>query len=357
MSKKNIAIIFGGDTPEYEVSLRSVVTIIDNIDRNKYNTILVGITKNGEWFLYSGSTEEILNNTWFKNSKNKKAFITPDTDINGITILKNGIYETIKIDVALIMSHGRNFEDGTIQGLLKLAKIHFVGSDVESSAICMDKIVHHTVLSYNGINKPKFIWFSHIDFKNNSSKIILDVENYIKKYPMFVKPANSGSSVGISRVNNKQELFDGIERAFVYDNRVLVEEGIDGQEVECAVLGNENPIISGVGEIICPKGTFYDYDEKYIKDTTKIQVSADLSDSIVKEIQSVALKAFKIMDCKGLARIDFLVERGTNKVYLNEINTLPGFTSISMYGMLMNKQLGISTTELIDKLVDLGIKN
>lgn len=349
MEKLNVMVIFGGNSQEHGVSEVSAQGILQNISSEKYNIYMVGITKNGEWFLYNGDKNNICNCQWEKDINNKKVSISLD---KYIIIEKNNSFEKIKIDVAFPVLHGKNGEDGTIQGLLELAGIPYVGCRTTASASCMDKIITNIMLSYNKIDKAKFHWFTKFDFENNQEKFIRETENMIKKYPMFVKPANAGSSVGISKVKNQQELITGIKKALQEDNRVLIEEEIIGRELECAVLGNDDLTVSQLGEII-PANEFYDYDAKYVSDS-KTVIPENLSVEITKNIQEISKKAYKIMGCTGLSRIDFFLEKDTNKIFLNEINTMPGFTSISMYPKLM-ENIGIKYDNLIDKLINLAL--
>jgi D-alanine-D-alanine ligase len=249
--------------------------------------------------------------------------------------------------------HGKNGEDGTVQGLLELAEIPMVGCDTASSAACMDKTFTNSMLAYNGIKKPAFYWFYAYDFKKDPEKHIAGIEKAIKCYPMFVKPANAGSSVGITKVSNKEELIKGIEIAALEDKKILVEQGIVGREVECAVLGNEDPIASVTGEIV-PSNDFYDYNAKYLSGSSELFIPARIPEDVSEEVRETAIHAYKIMGCSGLARVDFFVEKDTDKVLLNEINTFPGFTSISMYPKLLNES-GIGFAELIDRLIELSI--
>lgn len=355
MEKINVGIIFGGKSSEHEVSRVSAQAIVNNISKEKYNIHLIGITKCGEWFLFTGNSDKIGNGEWENSSSKKRAFISPDSSVKGL-IVDNGSenFKTIKLDVVIPVLHGKNGEDGTMQGLLELSGIPFVGCDTTSSSACMDKVITNCVLSYCGINKPKFNWFYACDFEKDSEKYIEETEKIVKKYPMFIKPANAGSSVGVSKANNRKELIDGIKKASKEDGKILIEEGIVGKEVECAVLGNENPISSIVGEI-APSSSFYDYEAKYISDSSKLFIPARISDSISEEIRQTALLAYKAMGCTGLSRVDFFVEEGTDKVLLNEINTFPGFTNISMYPKLM-KEIGIDFSDLIDKLIDFALQ-
>ncbi len=354
MSKINVGIIFGGKSSEHDVSGVSASSIIRGISKNKYDIYQIGITKEGEWFLFSGDVSEIQDGTWVENKSNRKAFISPDTSTRGLMVVcEDGKMDSIKLDVVIPVLHGKNGEDGAVPALLELAGIPFVGCKMGAASACMDKVVTNSMLSYHGIDKPKFNWFYSYDFENDAEKYIEETEKIIKKYPMFVKPANAGSSVGISKANNREELIESVYTAAREDSKILVEEGIDGQEVECAVLGNNELLASVVGEI-APSNDFYDYDAKYLSGTSELYIPAHISDEISQKIQETAKKAYKVMGCTGLSRVDFFVERGTNKVILNEINTFPGFTNISMYPKLMEKS-GIKFSELIDKLIVLAL--
>lgn len=356
MSKLNVAIIFGGNSSEHNVSEISAESIVKNISREKYNIYLIGINKKGEWFLFKGDTNEISRCRWEECIQNKKIHFSPDPSIRGI-IVKNedGNCNIVKLDVVIPVLHGKNGEDGTIQGLFELAKIPYVGCGVMASAACMDKIITNSTLSYHGINKPAFHWFSKYDFENFKDKCIEKTEEIINTYPMFVKPANAGSSVGISKVKDREELIEGIKKALKEDERVLIEKAVVGRELECAVLGNNELLVSSIGEII-PSNEFYDYEAKYLNMSSKTRIADDLSPSTVREIQNVAVQAYKIMGCKGLSRVDFFLESGTDKVILNEINTFPGFTSISMYPKLMHEK-GIEFSHLLDRLINLALDN
>lgn len=354
MGKINVGIIFGGKSSEYEVSLKSATSIIENISKEKYNVHLIGVTKEGKWQLFSGDTGEIPTGKWKDNSENKNILIVPDPEAHGIIINDGDELKALRLDVVIPVLHGKNGEDGVIQGLFETAGISYVGCGVLSSAISMDKICTNTMLDYFGINKAKFHWFNKYDFETEPEKCVADTEKIIGKYPMFVKPANAGSSVGITKAKNRDELIAGIKKAIKEDGRILIEEGISGKEIECAVLGNDELTASVVGEIV-PCNEFYDYDAKYIDGDSELYIPARIPDDIADKVREVAKKAYKILGCKGLARVDFFVENGTNKVYLNEPNTFPGFTSISMYPKLM-EATGIKFTDLIDRLIDLALE-
>ncbi len=353
MQKINLGVIFGGNSSEHEISLISASSILKNISKEKYNLFLIGITKQGEWFLFSGDISDIDNGNWEKSNLKKKAFISPDSSVHGIIIQDGNHTETIRLDAVMPVLHGKNGEDGTIQGIFELAQIPFVGCGTTASAICMDKVIANTLLMYNGIKNPKFHWFYYYDFQKNPEKYITETEEILKSYPLFVKPANSGSSVGISKVKNRDELFKAIHIAAKEDDKILIEENIDGHEIECAVLGNEEPFASILGEI-APSNEFYDYDAKYSNANSKLFIPARLPEDTSEKIRKIAIKAYKILGCSGLSRIDFLVEKNSGEIYINEINTFPGFTNISMYPKLMEKS-GIEFRLLIDELVQYAV--
>lgn len=353
MSKPSIGIICGGNSSEHTVSLSSAETISKFISKEKYDVHYIGITKNGKWYLL-GSEKYILDDSaWEINPDNKPAVISPDSGTKGIIIQGKNTFNTIKLDAIIPVLHGKNGEDGAIQGLLQLSGIPTVGCDMVSSAACMDKVITNTMLSFNGINKAKFYWFTKYDFEKNPEKCVSDAELALKKYPMFVKPSKAGSSVGISKAKNRDELISAIKIAAKEDEKILIEEAITGKEVECAILGNNELIASTVGEI-SPSGDFYDYKSKYISGDSGLHIPARIDSKTAKEIKEIAKRAFKIMGCKGLSRVDFFVEDKTNKILLNEINTFPGFTEISMYPKLIEKS-GYPLPKLIDKLIELAI--
>lgn len=345
--KKTVALLFGGASSEYEVSCMSVTSVFKNIDKEKYNVLLLGITKKGEWYLYNGDIENVKNNSWSTDTENlKKAYICPDRGVHGIVCGEESIY----VDVCFPVLHGKNGEDGTMQGLLEIAGIPYVGCKVLSSAVCMDKEVCHTVLKNAGVEQVKWLTYhkNSIDYK----KAELEVENTLG-LPVFVKPANAGSSVGISKVKDLSILKSALELAFEHDTKIIVEEAVQNPlELECAVLGNNDLLVSGPGEVV-PADEFYSYEAKYYNDESKTYLKARISEEMAEKIRETAKKAYKVLGCSGLSRVDFLVDGNTGKIVLNEPNTLPGFTDISMYPKLM-MTLGISYGELIDMLLKLA---
>lgn len=348
MGKLKLGVIFGGMSTENEVSCISGISVIKHLNKDKYEINPIYIDKKGNWF------------------KLKIEDIEKEGEELGNKEIISNIIEYIKeMDVIFPVLHGLYGEDGTIQGLFELLKVPYVGCGVLASSVGMDKAYTKVIFDKANINQAKYVYikkynkdYIYIDEKFNEQ--ILNIEEISKitidklKFPMFIKPSNSGSSVGINKAHNIQELKIAIEEAAKYDNKILVEEGIIGREVECAVLGNEDVISSCVGEIKAAD-EFYSYDAKYNNEESKTLIPAEISKEKLEEIQKLAIKAFKAIDGKGLSRVDFFVEDKTEKVYINEINTLPGFTSISMYPKLFN-QVGIGYTELLDKLVEFALK-
>ncbi len=338
MQKTKIGVIFGGMSTENEVSVISAKSIIENLDKNKYEIFPIYIGKDG---------------LWYKQKENKQEEIE-----NIIKYLK-------KLDVLFPVLHGLYGEDGTIQGLFELIKKPYVGCGVLASSIGMDKAYTKIIFEKAGLKQAKCEYIRK--YKNNDNYIYIDktfnekiipLEEITKKieknikYPMFVKPSNSGSSVGINKVKNEEELKNAIKYASQFDSKILIEEGIIGKELECAVLGNQEVIASVVGEVKSAED-FYSYDAKYNNQNSKTDIPADISEKSSNEIRKQAIKAFKALDGKGLARVDFFIEKETEQIYINEINTMPGFTNISIYPKLFEKA-GISYQELLDKIIDLS---
>lgn len=352
MSKIKVAVLFGGVSNEHDISLISAGNIINAIPSDKYEVIPIGITKKGRWLYYPGDISCISSGRWESNPDCVPAVILPDPMYKGVMKISESGSSITKIDVIFPALHGQNGEDGVIQGLLKMSGIPYVGCDVISSANCMDKAVTHTILGANGVNMARWRTVSAAEL-NRLDEICEDIAAELD-YPLFVKPACSGSSVGVNKAASFEELKNAVKLAFSHDKKAVVEEYIKGRELECAVFGRENPFASDVGEIkSCNE--FYDYDAKYILGTSGITIPADIPESAAKEIRETAVRAFKIMGCSGLARVDFFLrEDGT--VILNEINTLPGFTQISMYPKLM-EHMGISQPELLDRLIMLAIED
>lgn len=350
--KKNIAVLFGGQSSEHYVSLVSATTIMNHIDLDLYNIYPVGITLKGEWFYYEGDVQYLKEDQWLEKGPITKAIISPDAHDGGLLLLKNTGVELVKIDAVVPALHGLFGEDGTVQGLLELAQIPYVGCGVLSSAVSMDKFFTKIIVDTLGIKQARFVGVYRHELEEMS--LIVDKIEEKFDYPVFIKPSNAGSSMGVSKAHDRGELVDGLIKAGEHDHKILVEEFIAGREVECAVLGNQEAKSSGVGEIL-PAAEFYDYDAKYNNAESKTVLNADLPEATRQQIRENALQIFKAVDGAGLARVDFFVSHETGEVVFNEINTLPGFTSISMYPMLWNEQ-GVDTKELVNKLITLAIE-
>lgn len=330
-AKLSLAVIFGGVSSEHEVSRMSVTSILENLSNERYEVHMVGITKEGRWLLYTGPVEDILSGAW-EQGPVTPAFLSPDPSVHGLVALRDGKAETIHVDVIFPALHGKNGEDGTIQGLFQLSGIPYVGCDTESSAICMDKAVTHSLLSSADIEQAHYLWFYADRFDAAPDTIKNKIQARLD-FPVFVKPSSAGSSVGVSKVERFEDLDQAIRKAAREDKKVVVEEGITGQEVEVAVLGNRDCDASIVGEIGA-SAQFYDYDDKYINGTSQLYIPARIPQEVSEKIRQTAVRAYRLLGCSGLARVDFFVTAGDNRVILNEINTLPGFTSISMYPKL-----------------------
>jgi len=354
--KINIVVLFGGQSSEHEVSRASAQSVLENLNKDKYNIFPVGITKKGRWLPFSGDYSLIGSGEWEGQAlaELQENAITGIPGVCCSEMTLTGFIETLaccpRIDVVFPVLHGINGEDGSVQGLLELAGIPYVGCNILASAVGMDKAVSKILFERAGLAQGRFITVKRPDIEKNMLQIQREVEEKIG-YPCFVKPSNAGSSVGISKVKKTGELSDALQKAGRYDRKILIEEFIDGREIECSVLGFDEPIASAVGEII-PCNEFYDYKAKYDGDS-KIIIPANLDEKTVETIRACALTAYKALDCSGLSRVDFFVEKNTEKVYINEINTMPGFTSISMYPKLW-AAAGIPYRELLDRLVDLA---
>jgi len=353
VNKNNLLVIFGGASSEHSISLVSSSSVIDNLNKNKYNVIKVGITKEGKWLLTNSTSENIKSGAWENEKDNIEAILSPSTNTKGLLKLKDNKFSIVPIDVIFPVLHGKNGEDGTIQGLFELANIPYVGPYVASSANCMDKTITKIILDKYNITQAKWILINFLDFKNDFEKETNNIENEFT-YPVFVKPSSTGSSIGISKAQNKDELIISIEQASKYGNKILIEEFIDGAEIEVAVLGNEHPIASVCGEI-APSRDFYDYTAKYNDDNSLLFIPARIDEITSDSVREIALLVFKALDCKGLSRVDFFVNKVTNRIIFNEINTMPGFTSISMYPKLLEAS-GIPYSMLLDRLIELALE-
>ena len=348
-NKTRVAVLFGGVSSEHDVSLMSAESVLKNLPE-QYEVLRIGITKDGRWVEYTGKNEEITSQRWEEDRSLRTAVVSPDRSHKGILLLGENGWELVKVDICFPVLHGKHGEDGTIQGLFQLAGIPYVGCDMTSSAVSMDKILTNTVADKNGVAQAKWDYITRYEFDSG----IKSLEKIADKlgYPIFVKPANAGSSVGISKAHNQKELKEALELAFEHDTRVLFEEFVDGFEVECAVLGNDE-IKTGVVGQITPANEFYDYDAKYSNAASLLNIPALVSKEIRDEIAREAVRVFKALGGSGFSRVDFFVRKKDNKILFNEINTIPGFTSISMYPKMI-EAAGISYTELCDTLLSLA---
>ena len=351
MKKLSVCILFGGMSPEHAVSLRSAESVLNNINKEKYNVFPVGITQEGDWILFGGKDYSCLpNGTWMEHPDNRRAAISPIRG-QGLLCFEGDCVVRERIDVVFPVLHGENGEDGAMQGLLKLAGIPYVGPHVAASAVSMDKTLTKLVMDHAGVVQAAWELVRRGDLENHSEGILDKLESRFR-YPMFVKPAGTGSSVGVSKASDRESLLKALENAAAFDEKVLVEEFIHGREVEVAVMGNNNPVASICGEIDSG-ADFYDYDAKYITDTSVAYIPARIPEDVAETVREAAVKVYSAIGCQGLSRVDFFVTYEDNRVVFNEINTLPGFTSISMYPKLFAAS-GIPYSQLIDELLKLA---
>ena len=348
--KTKVLVLFGGVSSEHDVSLNSACSVIKNIPSDKYDIVKMGITKQGESFVYLGDADMLPGGRWLEDKANLvPAVISTNRAHHGIIRLADGA-ETEKIDVVFPVLHGKNGEDGTMQGLLEIAGLPYVGCNTVASAICMDKAYTNAMADYHGIPQAKWVAFEKYSY--NESLLAPAAEKL--GFPIFVKPANAGSSVGVGKARNIDELATACKNAFEHDEKIVLEEGIDGVEVEVAVMGNENPVASVVGEVV-PCNDFYDYEAKYLANESELHIPARLPEDKLKAVQNAAVNAYRALGCSGFTRVDFFVRRSDGEIMLNEPNTIPGFTSISMYPKLFAAS-GIPYPELLDKLLQLAME-
>ncbi|MBI2909096.1 MAG: D-alanine--D-alanine ligase [Chloroflexi bacterium] len=341
--KLRVGIIFGGRSGEHEVSVISARSLINAIDKSKYEVVPLGITKKGVW-LSPKQTGQIVN---------AEAREVATTDAGGKDAVQSLAPALRGVDVAFPVVHGTFGEDGTLQGLLELMDIPYVGAGVLASAICMDKALMKEIFLQDGLPTPAFGVFLRSYWETQPGEVVETVERRFS-YPCFVKPANGGSSLGVSRASNSEELRRALDEAALWDRKLLVEEAVNAREIECSVLGNDDPKASVLGEIM-PASHFYDYEAKYLSGSSRLVIPAELPEEKTEEIRQLALQAFRAVDCAGMGRVDFLLDRVTLTPYLSEINTIPGFTSISMYPKLWEAG-GLSYPELIDRLIILALE-
>jgi D-alanine---D-serine ligase len=348
MKRKTVAVLFGGYSTEYEISLQSACSVIENLDPEKYHLILLGITRKGKWLKYSGNIRQIQNDTWQDHPSCVTAVISPDRNTHGILILEDNKVTMNPIDVAFPVLHGKNGEDGTVQGLLEIAGIPCVGCGTLSSALCMDKEMAHRLVHLAGVKTPNSVV---VHSPTPDEKLLKQVA-YLQ-YPLFVKPANAGSSFGITKVFKQSGLTDAVRTAFQHDRKVLIEEAVKGFEVGCAVLGNEKLTIGEVDEIELSQG-FFDYTEKYTLKTSKIHMPARIDADTANRVKQTAAVIYRALGCTGFARVDLFLTP-EKEIVFNEVNTIPGFTAHSRYpGML--KGIGMTFPQIVDELIRLAIQ-
>lgn len=354
MKKLSVCVLFGGVSPEHEVSLRSAESVLNHLDPEKYNVFPVGITKSGDWILYGGEDYAALPaGTWMNCENNRKAAISPVRG-QGLLCFEGDCVVREHLDVVFPVLHGENGEDGAVQGLLQLAGLPCVGPGVASSATCMDKTLTKLVCDNANIRQAAWKLVTAVELEKNETAVLDGVEARFA-YPVFVKPAGTGSSVGVAKAKNRDALAQALHAAAKFDSKVLVEEFIHGHEVEVAVMGNDAPVASICGEI--DAGTeFYDYDAKYISDCAKLYIPARIDEAVTETVRETAIHAYRALSCRGLSRVDFFVTYEGNEVVFNEINTLPGFTSISMFPKLFDAS-GIPYSELLDRLLALAMED
>jgi D-alanine-D-alanine ligase len=353
VAKIRVGLIYGGRSGEHEVSILSANSVMLAIDRQKYEVLPIGITKDGKWLPGQSPTPLV-------ESKELQVRVLGMGNSNeAITLVSNhkqgeilsGILE--KVDIIFPVMHGPFGEDGTIQGLLELAGIPYVGGGVLASAVGMDKALMKAVFIQNGLPVGDYLVYLRKEWRSNPNRILVETEQKLG-FPCFVKPANLGSSVGISKAHNRDQLKRALDLAAEFDRKIVVEKLLMGKEIECGVLGNDEPLASVPGQII-PCAEFYDYEAKYILDNSKLLIPAELEPDLIQRVQDLAIRSFKAVDCAGLARVDFFVDTEKNEIYVNEINTIPGFTKISMYPKMW-EATGVDYTELIDRLLQLAVE-
>jgi D-alanine---D-serine ligase len=347
MRKLKIAVLFGGCSPEYNVSLQSAYSVITHLDGAKYDPLLLGITPKGEWFCFEGPPEKIRDGTWHNPADCRKAIISPDRATCGVVIFDKGRAHAVRLSAAMPVLHGQNGEDGTVQGLLELAGIPVIGCGVLSSALCLDKDKAHKIAYAAGIGVPRSFTIK------KGEETVCSKQAKQLGYPLFVKPVKAGSSFGITKVLNQSGLPAALQLAFKYDSEAIVEENIEGIEIGCAVLGNGSPIV-GVPDEIELTGGFFDFKEKYRQETSSIHVPARIAEDMAAKAQETAKTIYKALGCGGFARVDmFLTPSG--EIIFNEVNTIPGFTAASRYPNML-KAAGITLTQMLDTAIELAVR-
>lgn len=352
MKTKTIAVLFGGRSGEHEVSLVSAESVMKALDPARYTIVAVGVDKTGRWWTGAGALAFLRGAGDQAPADCRPCFLPADPSRRALLVQDVRGWEEIAIDVVFPVIHGTFGEDGTLQGLLELADLSYVGAGVAGSAVAMDKVLQKRLHRDAGIPVPEFLHYASTDVFDRTEEIAAEAEAALG-LPLFVKPPNLGSSVGINKARDRAELVAAMAHAAQFDRKVLVERAVpDAREIEVAVLGNQDPVASIPGEVV-PSNEFYDYDAKYVDNASALHIPADLPDELAERIRSLAVRAFRALDCEGMARVDFLLSRSTGELFINEINTIPGFTSISMYPKLF-AAVGIPYAELLDRLVALA---
>ena len=350
-----LAVIFGGVSSEHDISCLSAASILRNLDREKYEVYPVGITQDGRWYYCPDCTADTVENgEWERLTGKVPALFPPDRSVHGLVLLRDGKTETVRLDCVFPVLHGAGGEDGTIQGLLELAGIPYVGCGVAASANSMDKSITKVLVDAAGVRQAKYYLALRYDFERNAEGVVRTAADRLGSFPVFVKPCSQGSSVGVAKANDMLELAAGLTEAFKLDDKVLVEEFIDGHEVECAVLGNHSPIASTVGEI-APAQEFYTFDAKYKDEASQLYIPAHITPQQIETVRQNALRVYAALGCRGLSRVDFFVTHADGEVVFNELNSIPGFTSISMYPKLFAHE-GIDYPALLDRLISLALE-
>lgn len=349
MTKPKIGVVFGGKSGEHEVSLMSATSVIRAIDREKYDIVMIGITKQGRWLLYEGDIDALIPGTWQEKAERD---LRENPERYSLCVLGSG-RNTLKdlIDFALPILHGPNGEDGTVQGLFELMDIPYGGCGVLGAATSMDKITAKKLFAKEGLRQAEHIVLSSKDIERNPDDILNRVGRELG-WPVFVKPSNLGSSVGITKVREAGGLLQALKEAAKYDHRLLIERGIRCRELETGILGNDELTLGGIGEII-PAAEYYDYKSKYFDEASKICIPADISDEKKQELHDMAVRAYRVLGCEGYARVDFLMDRDTQELFISEINAIPGFTHASMFPLLC-MDVGLTYPEIIERIVELG---
>jgi len=347
MDKKSVAVLFGGSSNEYEVSLKSAASVIEQINPDTYNLVMVGITREGKWLRYSGSVEKIRNDSWHQHSSCIPSFFSPSREIKGLVELVNTEFHIVPVDVVFPVLHGKYGEDGTLQGLLELAGIPYVGCNSLSSAVAMDKVMAHTLVQAEGIKVTNSVVIYAGDSVEAAALGAAELG-----FPLYVKPVRSGSSIGITKASNHAELLSGIHAAFEHDYKVVIEQNIAGFEVGCAVIGNGMPIVGVIDEIEVNAG-FFNYTEKYTLQSSKIHLPARIDHETADRVRQTALRIYKVLGCQGFARVDLFITPNKEIVF-NEVNTIPGFTANSRYPNMLRSS-GMEYSEIIDRLLELAM--